>query len=92
MDKESLPMSSLGEISRVQTQRAYKEGAFFKFRGSSCSEWEDLWEDLGEDLEENHGQELREDRNAGTDGDVANRKGGGRGQKGSKGRIPVLKR
>ncbi len=84
VDIESLPMSSLGEISRVQTQRAYKEGAFFKFRGSSCSEWEDL--------EENHGQELLEDQNAETDGDVANRKGGGRGQKGFKGRIPVLKR
>lgn len=35
VDKASLPKSSLGNISRFKTQKAYDSGALFKFRGST---------------------------------------------------------
>ena len=34
VDKNALPISSLGKISRVKTQKEFEKGAVFKFRGS----------------------------------------------------------
>ena len=35
VNKDALPISSLGKISRVKTQKEFEKGALFKFRGST---------------------------------------------------------